>query len=339
MKPIRIIWESKSPVVSECYSLGSILPTANGGNAYDVQAAWQLSTAFSLSVSTHTIKRPGEAALAYWARLRKLEEPAEVVIREPYPTVFGRFRPGIRYMAMIHHIDDELSRKSVFHRWYFRRLKKRLAAMDMVVTVSEFWAGYLRALGCKNVRVIYNAFDPADYIVSRESVAEFKTKHQFPTDLPVIYIGNASKQKGVYEVYRVLKEKGFHLIMSGPQNLANDLPVQYLQLNRKEYVTMLHACDAVVCMSRMREGWNRIAHEAMLCRVPVIGNGSGGMLELLQGGGQAIVKDVNTLPEVVENVLQHRDEFAGAGYKYVSSFDLNYFKDQWTAAVRSLVKS
>lgn len=339
MKSIRIIWESKTPVVSECFASGSILPTANGGNAYDVQAAWQLSKAFSLSVSPHTVKRPGEAALSYWARLRKLEERAEVVIREPYPTVFGRFRPGIHYIAMIHHIDDELSRKSVFHRWYFRRLKKRLAAMDMVVTVSEFWAGYLRALGCKNIRVIYNAFDPADYVVSQEAIAQFKSKHHFPANRPVIYIGNASKQKGVYEVYRALKDKGFHLIMSGPQNLAHDLPVQYLQLNRKEYIAMLHACDAVVCMSRIREGWNRIAHEAMLCRVPVIGNGSGGMLELLQGGGQAIVKDIDALPQVVDNVLQHRDEFAGAGYEYVSRFDLNYFNHQWTAAVHSLLTS
>jgi glycosyltransferase involved in cell wall biosynthesis len=338
MKSMRVLWESKTPVVSECFRLGRILPSANGGNAYDVQAALQLSNDFQVSMSSATVKRPGEAAIAYWARLRKLEESAEVVIREPYPIVFGRFRPGIRYIAMIHHIDDELTRKSVFHRWYFRRLKKRLAVMDLVVTVSEFWAGYLRAIGCKNVRVIYNAFDPTEFTVNPSAVAEFKSKYLIPSDRPVIYIGNASRQKGVYDVYQALKDKGYHLLMSGPQNHAPDLPVQYLQLERADYLLMLHACDAVVCMSRMREGWNRIAHEAMLCRVPVIGNGSGGMLELLQGGGQAIAKDSLALPQVVDNVLRHREEFAGAGYEYVSRFDLEYFKNQWATAVNSVVR-
>ena len=339
MKTMRIIWESKTPVIADSFRAGRILPTTNGGNAYDVQAALQLAASFQLTMSTDSIKRPGESAIAYWARLRKLNEEADVVIREPYPTVFGRFRSGSRFVAMIHHIDDELAKKSVFHRWYFHRLKKRLAAMDMVITVSEFWAGYLRAIGCKNVRVIYNSFDPAEFEVAPARVEEFKKKFQIPADRPVIYIGNASRQKGVYEVYRVLKDKGYHLLMSGPSNQATDLPVQYLHLERSEYLAMLHACDAVVCMSKMREGWNRIAHEAMLCRVPVIGNGVGGMLELLQGGGQAIVKDYTNLPSVVENVLQHRDEFAGIGYEYVSQFNIDYFKQQWIAAINAVCNS
>lgn len=339
MNPIRVIWESKTPVVADSYRLGRVLPTANGGNAYDVQAALQLASSFQLTMSTDSIKRPGEPAIAYWARLRKLNEAADVVIREPYPTVFGRFRSGSRYVAMIHHIDDELAKKSVFHRWYFHRLKKRLAAMDLVVTVSEYWAGYLRAIGCKNVQVIYNSFDPAEFAIGPAAVDDFKKKYKIPDDRPLVYIGNASRQKGTYEVYEALKDKGYHLLMSGPSNQAAGLPVHYLHLERPEYLQMLHACHVVICMSRMREGWNRIAHEAMLCRVPVIGNGTGGMLELLQGGNQPIVKDYDLLPATIQNVLQHRKEYAGAGYDYVSQFNLEYFKNQWTAAINAVHSS
>lgn len=337
MKSPRIIWESRAPVVPDCFHQRRLLPAANGGNAYDVQAAWQLEKDFQLTVSKDTVIRPGEGPLSYWSRMRRIRHQAEVVIREPYPIVFGRFTPGVKYIGVIHHIDERQSRSSLRHRWFFSRLLKRLSALDLVVTVSEYGAQYLRGVGCRNVRVIYNSFDPSEYAMDPQSVARFRQKYSLPSDKPVIYIGNASRQKGVYEVYQALKDQPYHLVMSGPQNKASDLPVSYLRLDRDEYILLLHACSAVISMSNMTEGWNRIAHEAMLCRVPVIGNGAGGMLELLQGGSQAIVHDISTLPAVVENVLQNRDEYAADGYRYVLRFNLEYFRKSWSEAVRSVL--
>lgn len=333
----RILWESRNPVVGESFRDGRIAVAANGGNAYDIQAAWQLASRFPVEVSSSSLKRPGEGILGYWARMQRVQEEAEVVVREPYPIVFGRFNKGVRYIGMIHHIDDVISRKSVWHRWYFSRLKKRLTALDLVVTVSDYWARYLQRMGCRQVRVIYNAFDPSDFKVSDAELAEFRKRHQIPNDKPVVYIGNASRQKGVYEVYQALKDQGYHLVMSGPKNQASDLPVQYLCLDRHAFIRLLHSCHVVLCMSRMVEGWNRIAHEAMLCRVPVIGNGSGGMLELLQGGGQAVVTDPSELPDAVRHALTHRDSLAESGYAFASRFDMDYFRQQWHQAVESVI--
>ncbi|MFM8432763.1 MAG: glycosyltransferase family 4 protein, partial [Bacteroidota bacterium] len=277
--------------------------------------------------------------LGYWARMQRQRHHADVVIREPFPVVFGRFAKGVKYIAIIHHIDVRKSRSSVRHRWYFSRLKKRLTAVDRIITVSEYWAGYLRGLGCGDVRVIYNSFDTVAYQLEPSSLAEFKKQFGLPDDRPIIHIGNASRQKGVHSVYDALSKCGYHLVMTGPQNQAKDLPVQFLGLDHADYVRLLHCCSAVVCMSEMEEGWNRIAHEALLCGTPVIGNGSGGMMELLQGARQAIVTESSQLPLVIENVLDNRAEFSEDGLKFVSRFDLDYFQKAWKEAVTSLLSA
>jgi glycosyltransferase involved in cell wall biosynthesis len=313
-----------------------LLPSANGGNAYDVQAAWALAGFHDVTVSQQSYRRPGEGMLSYWSRLRRIRTSAQVVVREPFPVVFGRFSAGVKYIAMIHHIDDRLERKSVWHRWYFSRLKKRLAALDLVVTVSDYWAGYLRSLGCRNVRVIHNSFDPSHYRATAESVSGFRAKFGLAADRPVVYIGNASRQKGVHKVYEALKDQGYLLVMSGPRNDASDLPVRYLSLEREDYLLLLQSCDAVICMSEMKEGWNRIAHEAMLCGTPVAGNGAGGMLELLEGGRQAVVGDPAELPGIVRQLLARREQYAADGRSFAERFNLDYFRSSWLTAVESL---
>ena len=70
---------------------------------------------------------------------------------------------------------------------------------------------------------IYNSFIPEDYMIQKEAVAEFRKKYSIP-DKPIVYIGNAHKQKGVYEAYHALKDLDVELIMTGAENNASDLP-------------------------------------------------------------------------------------------------------------------
>jgi glycosyltransferase involved in cell wall biosynthesis len=337
MKRVSVLWESRTPVVAECFRAGRILSAANGGNAYDAQAAWALATVHDVLVSEASFRRNGESVWQHWLRMRRLRYHADVLVREPFAIAFGRFVRGAKHIGVVHHIDRVISKKSFWHRWYFSRLKKRLTAMDLVVTVSGHWAEFLRSLGCKQVKVIYNSFDPSFYQPAASKVAEFRKANGLPDDRPVVYIGNASRQKGVHAVYAALKDTGYHLVMSGPQNRAVDLPVQYFQLEREDYVLLLHCCDAVVCMSEMEEGWNRIAHEAMLCAVPVAGNGAGGMRELLEGGHQAVVGSVSELVSVLPRMIAEKEHVGETGRRFASAFDLDYFRSAWLEAVESLL--
>ncbi|HRH65940.1 MAG TPA: glycosyltransferase [Bacteroidia bacterium] len=333
----KIIWQTKTHLVSDSFRDQCLSPAANGGNAYDFYSALCLKEKYEVEMSAMALLQAGESTLSYWRRMRKDIPKADAVVCEPYPVVFGKRISGIKYAGMIHHIDDVLGKSSVKHAWYFGRLKRRLVKLDMVITVSAFWKSYLENLGCRNVRVIYNSFDSASCSVKPEAVESFKRTHDIPSDKPLVYIGNASRQKGVYEVYEALRNEPYYLVMSGPQNHAPDLPVKYVKVDHDEYLTMLTASAAVITFSKMIEGWNRIAHEALLCGTPVIGSGVGGMRELLEGAGQKIVTEAGGLSVALQDVIMNRTALAEKGRNFVSRYDMSYFRHAWLEAMAELL--
>lgn len=336
---MHILWQSKSALVHQCFADGRMDTSLNGGNLYDLQAMFALKNHFDIQSDKHTVRQAGEGTLNYIYRLQYLRNKADLLIMEPFPAVFGKRSPGQKTMAMIHHIDPEIRSKSFFHKLYFSLLIKRLKQVNKVVTVSSYWKKFLEKAGCENVDVIYNSFDIAPFRSLQKNNPEFRNKYNIPQEVKIIYIGNAIKEKGVYDVYEGLKNSGYHLIMSGAQNRAADLPVQYLHLDREDYLQLLASSSVVIAMSKMQEGWNRIAHEAMLCKTPVIGSGSGGMSELLEMGGQIRLSAPNELDAAVKKVLANENQFATKGYEYVKQFDLNYFERRWVEVVHSVMEN
>jgi len=311
-----------------------LLPGTNGGNIYDFQAAMALGSKNELFADPRSIWEK-DTPLSYWLKLRK-RPSADLLIMEPYPVVFGSLRKGIKRLAIIHHIDFDRIESSRKHKWFFSRLIKRLKTLDGLVTVSKYWKDYLESEGCTNVSVIYNSFDPLLYQFAEDKRVEFRSKFGFDPEKPLVHIGNASAEKGVYEVYEALKGEPIQMVMSGGRNNASDLPVAFMSLPETEYRELIFSCDAVMAFSKMMEGWNRIVHEAMLCQVPVIGSGSGGMQELLEGGGQLITSNASDLPDLLRQALDNRTVLGKRGYSYASQFNLGYFKAAWLDFVQSI---
>ncbi len=163
----KLLWQTRTQVVADSIRTGKLLPSANGGNAYDVHAAEALMKNFQVEVSSSAILKKEETLWKYWHRMRTDIVHADVIIREPYPIVFGSLPKGIPCVGMIHHIDDKLGKSSLKHWWYFDPPENDVCRnLDLVVTVSSYWREYLEALGCRNVKVIYNAFNPADYEIT-----------------------------------------------------------------------------------------------------------------------------------------------------------------------------
>ena len=333
----KILWQARSPVVYSSFKKGVLDPAASGGNAYDYTAAKILSEQFDVEMNEQAVGRPGESKFRYWRRMSEFKTDAEIIINESYAVVFGKTNSGVHSVAMIHHIYDDLGKNSLRHKWFFYRLKRRLQLMDLIITVSEYWKNYLEEIGCKNVKVIYNSFSPDEYEIAENDVKAFRKKMDLDESKPLVYIGNAHRQKGVYETYEALKDKGYELIMTGVKNYAADLPVRFVSLTRREYVCLLHAADLVITFSQMPEGWNRIAHEALLCKTPVIGSGAAGMRELLENAGQEIAKNGDELAKKAGEVLSHADRYARLGYDYVKKFDMKYFSNAWISAMNGLI--
>ena len=333
---MRILWQSKSPLILDSFRRGVIDPAANGGNAYDLQAVFSLANHYPIEVDKSAVKQKSENIVRYAIKMQMHRAVADILIMEPFPIVFGNRVKRMKTIGMIHHIDPKIRRSGYFHNLYFNRLLKRLRELDKVVTVSVFWQKFLEAEGCENVEIIYNSFDLNAFQNLKKDNDAFRLEHQLPLDKKIIYIGNAIKEKGVYDVYEELKNSGFHLVMTGAQNRAMDLPVHYLRLNRNQYLQLLATSSVVIAMSKMVEGWNRIAHEALLSKTPVIGSGSGGMTELLEKAGQVKVTDLAQLHASVDQVLNDEKQYARRGYEYVKQFDLNYFSNRWKEVVETV---
>lgn len=326
---VRIVWQAKSRTMLESFRNNVLSPTADGGGSYEYQAAKALAERHEIWPDLASVRAPGQSLPAYILQLNRSAVVADLAIKQPFPVIFGRRSFPVE-VGMIHHVDTDLEQHSFQHRAFNALLRHRLKSLNAIVTVSEYWRRYLEAAGCPNVHVIFNSFVQQDYAIREDEVGAFLERTDLPCDRPIIYIGNAAARKGVLDAYQALKELDYTLVTSGNRaNRAPDIPVRFFSLLHRDYLCLLKACDAAVTFSRMPEGWNRVAHEALLLGTPVVGSRSAGMRELLEGGGQLIAEDVGQIPTLVARALDERRALAARGLSFVRQFDEAYWRKAW----------
>lgn len=251
---------------------------------------------------------------------------ADIQIRAMETALFLPKEP-IQNIIIAHHVDHRYSSlfSAALQIATFYYLKWFRSRVSILVTVSRYWKDFFEALGFQNVVIIYNPFDINSFVRTTQEIEAFRIKYNL-TKKPIIYIGNAQKKKGVDKAYEALKNIDAHIITSGKPQIKTG--AINLNITYEEYITLLHASDVVITMSQFKEGWNRTAHEAMLCKTPVIGSGLGGMSELLLGGNQLVCQDFNELPQYVSRCMNEK-QLGDDGYAYASQFTLELFKNSW----------
>lgn len=302
-----------------------------GGKAYERDLYNLLSEECTLSVVY-----PHSKSRYYIVRwLEELEDLSWVVspnlgIRDFYSTAIMGETTG-KDVSILHHIDGSQTRFPLINKLLERKMYQNLLKLSEVVVVSRYWKDFLEEeKGFDNVRVtvIYNGFDLSQFNITEEEKKEFKERYGLRDP---IYIGNCHPSKGVVESYKALKD--YELVTSGERHVK--LPVKNLELSYREYLTLLSVSRVVLSMSKFKEGWNRTLHEAMLCETPVIGSGSGGMTELLTGGGQVICDNFRELPNKVSYVIENREYLSKKGYEFAKEFTLDRFNKEWRKLMES----
>lgn len=310
-----------------------------GGGIYNQLVIDALKDHFN--VETYGILRSQQKRLYNYSKLyyhlSKLWGQKDVWIRTANSVITLPFdRTHGRNIAIIHHIDN--SQKSASLKELSNILDKvmlhNLKSVDTIVVVSQFWKDYFETRGYDSIEVIYNPFNFEIFSFHDTDVEKFKEKYGM-SGKPIIYLGNCQKSKGVVEAYNALKGLDAYFVTSGAKDV--DLPVIHLNIDYRDYLTLLHASSVAVTMSKFNEGWCRTAHEAMLCKTPVVGSGKGGMGELLKGGNQIICSDFSKLRDCVEGAMD--DPTLGKqGYAFATQecFTFNFFKKNWVNVVDAL---
>jgi glycosyltransferase involved in cell wall biosynthesis len=306
------------------YSAGK--DTLFGGKAYEKQLLNFLSENYDIEEVYPHSRRKG---LLKWLEelysLSKLRTKKDLFIRDFYSSAIIGRTDGLN-LSIIHHIDTIDKEHPFLNKLLEKRFYKNLDRIDIIVTVSNFWKRYFEERGHQNVKVIHNGFDLKEFEISEEDVDNFKVKYGLEGK-PIIYLGNARPGKGVAEAYQELKDRDAYLVTSGEERVKT--PAINLNLNHREYLTLLKASSVVIVMSKFKEGWNRTAHEAMLCKTPVVGSGKGGMRELLEGGKQIICEDISKLNQHVDIAIGNREESGGKGYMFAKDFTVERFEKEW----------
>lgn len=238
-----------------------------------------------------------------------------------------------KQLVVAYHYDTAFCHPLVKAHHYLT-LKSLIANKNKIhrlVVISQFWKDFFYHLGFKNIETIYCGFDQKEFQLEESKVQAFKEKHGF-LGKKVIYIGNSQRKKGADLVYQQLKDQDYLLVTSGNKDV--DLPCLNLQLSHEDYLYLLKSSSAVITYSQFKEGWNRVAHEAMLMGVPVIGSGLGGMGELLAGGKQKIVQDPSDLSRALKEVLNN-PEAGIQGLEYAKMFTMEKFSRDCAELLKS----
>jgi len=276
--------------------------------------------------------------LMLFYRLAKVHGNKDIWIRSFSSTITLPFdKTQGKNIVVIYDVGNSF--KSVHIQFLNKIMEKifyyALKRVDSIIVMSKLWKEYFESRGYDNVRIIYTPFNMNVFEFTEEEIISLKEKYEL-TNKPIIYLGNCRRTKGVVEAYQALKELDGYLLTSGEKEV--DIPAINLNLSYRDYLRLLKASSVVVTMSKFKEGWCRTAHEAMLCKTPVVGSGLGGMKELLEGGRQIICKDFNKLREDVEYAIAH-PELGEKGYEYASQekFTVEYFEKEWIKLISEVV--
>ena len=298
-----------------------------GGKAYEMQLLNFLLNNYEVEEIYPHSNRNNE--MLRWAeelyRLSKLKVSKDLFMRDFYSSAVMGKTSG-RNISIIHHIDSSQKDHPFLNRLLEKKFYMNLNRIDTIVTVSEYWKRHFEEMGHGDAWVVYNGFDLKDFEITEDEVKRFKEKYGLVGKL-ILYLGNCQPGKGVVEAYRELKDRDAFLITSGKEEVK--IPALNLNLDYKEYLTLLKASSVVVAMSKFNEGWNRTVHEAMLCKTPVIGSGLGGMRELLEGGKQLVCEDISKLNDLVDIAMENRKELGESGYNFAKDFTMERFVEGW----------
>lgn len=193
---------------------------------------------------------------------------------------------------VLHNFDPNDS-KSFWLKWYynylFKLLRKKNRPNVKIIVVSPFWEEYFtNTLKLQNVFLFPNLFDLDLY----KHVATTKKNNW-------VHLGQYSSKNSedVLELARLLKREGYYCYFSTLNELDAKKTYKNFEVLKfesfKDYLEHMARCKCTVAMSKVQEGWNRLAHESLMVGTPIIGYNKGGLGDLLKQSNSVIVNSVD----------------------------------------------
>ena len=230
--------------------------------------------------------------LMVWGFVKSNAEINIVVSRLALSALLRNWFNRNQVWIVLHNFDENDQKSKLMKRYYsylFKRLRKVKHNRFKVITVADYWQQYLtNEQHLPNVKLFPNLFDP-----------EFYTKFHKEHKNAWVHLGQYSSKnhEDIYRLAKVLTQDGFYCYFSTlDSSLAKPFNGQFEIIyfhSFNDYLDQVSRSMCTVCLIKVNEGWNRLAHESILIGTPVLGYGNGGLGELLKKSHSIIVQDID----------------------------------------------
>ncbi len=244
--------------------------------------------------------------------------------RTALPAIW-RNRFNKKQVWVVLHNFDEKDGKSWLMKLYYKSLFKVLAknkdSRIKLIAVAPYWVNYFQSE--KKIQHVFwfpNLFETAIY---KEAGNQKKNKW--------IHLGQFSTKNdpAILELAKRLHKEGYHCYFSTLDERQQRIDRANFDIVKfdsfTDYLDRMARCECTLALSKIKEGWNRVAHESLLVSTPVLGYKSGGLGDLLKESNSIIVNSVDEAYTcITEKLWMHADdEFL---MRYDISNGLNWMK-------------
>ena len=219
-------------------------------------------------------------------------------------------------MAVIHNYD-RADYKSLFLRIYswkfFLLLKLFHPSRFAIITVAPYWQEYFSKRFRHTPVFLYpNLFDNSYY--KKFFTAPKKKK---------IHLGQYSPKNdpAIFSLAERLSTAGYECYFTSlrPEEALVTPTYSIKYSTFEDYLKEMAESEYTLALTRINEGWNRIAHESMLVNTPIIGYARGGLGNLLFGSGAI---DVHNVVEAFDAITK-REKSSKRNEDFIDHFDIS----------------
>ena len=264
--------------------------------------------------------------LLFWSFLKSHGDINITTARTAIPAIW-RNRFNKKEVWIVLHNYDENDGKSWLMKKYFGYLFKILSKNNdpriKLIAVAPYWVNYFQSE--KKIQHVYwfpNVFETAIY---KEAGNQKKNKW--------IHLGQYSSKNdpGILDLAARLNKAGYYCYFSTldeRQHRVDRAAFDIVKFDSfTDYLDSMARCECTLALSRVKEGWNRVAHESLLLGTPVLGYKSGGLGDLLKESNSIIVNSIDEAYTcITEQLWMQPDE------DFLKRYDISHAQ-QWIKAI------
>lgn len=260
--------------------------------------------------------------LLFWSFLKSKADINIVPARLAIPAILRNYFNQAEVWIVMHNLDSNDGKSNAFNQYLnrlFNLLRKQKTKRFKVIAVSPYWVNYFRdQMGLPNVHLFPNLFDTEVY-----------KPYQQNEKYPWIHLGQFSSKNDpeIIRLAAALTTDGYYCYFSTLD------PTKAMSHNGKFEVICFHGFEdyldqmsrscCTLALTKINEGWNRVAHESILVGTPVIGYDKAGLGDLMKASGSVVVRDVDEAYIAIKESLWVLPEIS-FNSKYDISTGINY---------------